>query len=44
MVDDTYDDLCNRNDPCPEGGKHQWIGDDHGDSWCEKCGEVLFEK
>jgi hypothetical protein len=31
----------NRADPCPKGGKHSWIGDEAGDSWCEKCGEPL---
>jgi len=33
----------NRDEPCLKGGKHSWIGDDAGDSWCEKCSEVLFE-
>lgn len=33
----------NRKQLCIKGGKHAWIGDDAGDSWCEKCGEVLFE-
>lgn len=33
----------NRDSDCPKGGKHAWIGDDAGDSWCEKCGETLYE-
>ena len=33
----------NRHDPCEKGGLHSWIGDDAGDSWCEKCSEPLFE-
>lgn len=33
----------NRDEPCPRGGKHSWIGDEAGDSWCEKCSEALFE-
>lgn len=40
---DDDDDLSNRNEPCPKGDKHSWIGDDAGDSWCEKCGEVLVD-
>lgn len=33
----------NRNEPCPKGDNHQWIGDDAGDSWCTKCGEPLID-
>lgn len=34
----------NHDSPCLKGGWHAWIGDDAGDSWCEKCGEPLWEK
>lgn len=34
----------NHDNPCLKGGWHAWIGDDAGDSWCEKCGEPLWEK
>lgn len=33
----------NRAEDCPKGGKHSWIGDDAGDSWCQKCGEALYD-
>lgn len=32
-----------RSEPCIKGGNHSWIGDEAGDSWCEKCSEVLFD-